>query len=525
MQTTNHSNIAALAKLCADKGITDVVLSPGSRNAPISIAMNREPRLHCHVVVDERCAAFVALGMAQKSNRCVATVCTSGTALLNQAPAIAEAYYQELPLLVISADRPEEWIDQADSQTLRQEHLLGNIVKQSYSLSTRDDVTGKWYANRTINEAINTATSGRRGPVHLNVPCDVPLYEVAEQEINSHNVCRLVETKVTLPSPISGKILLLAGFQQPNSETNKMVCQLAKKGVAVLAENLSNCYGEGIINNIEPVFKSLTAEEAADFTPDLLIVIGGAIVSKNAKQFLRKHPAKQTWRVGLEENIIDTFQHIDQQITCDAKTFLEELTSVISGDQHYASLWQQKSTDCQTQLKPLYNSWNETAIFNTLLTSLPEGSDLHLSNGTSVRNGQLWNNTKGLHFYANRGVSGIDGCTSTAIGSALMSDVKTTLITGDLCFLYDSNALWNNEYPNNLTIYIINNNGGGIFRKMDGPSKVAEFEQYFVTPQHVNIEALCKAYGIGYRKATNLNELEQATKQPNGVVEIIVSNP
>lgn len=524
MQTTNHSNIAALAKLCADKGITDVVLSPGSRNAPISIAMNREPRLRCHVVVDERCAAFVALGMAQKSNRCVATVCTSGTALLDQAPAIAEAYYQELPLLVISADRPEEWIDQADSQTLKQEQLLQNIVKNSYSLTTRADNTGKWYANRTINEAINTATSGRRGPVHLNVPCDIPLYETSEQEVAGCNITRTAETKISLPSAIGGKIMLLAGFQQPDQELNDIVCQLAGKGVAILAENVSNWHGNGIVNNIEPVFSSITDNETDNFVPDLLIVTGGAVVSKNAKIFLRKHPAKQTWKVGQEENIVDTFQHITQQIVCDTKQFLEELNRVVTPEADYAQRWQQRSSECQKQIERQYGAWNEASIFHTILKSLPEGSDLHLSNGTSVRNGQLWNNRKGLNFYANRGVSGIDGCTSTAIGSALMSASKATLITGDLCFLYDSNALWNNEFPQNLTIYIINNNGGGIFRKMDGPSKVEEFERYFVTPQNVNIAALCTAYGIGYKKVTNLNELEQATLQPNRVVEVVLNN-
>ncbi len=524
MQTTNHTNIATLAKLCADKGITDVVLSPGSRNAPLSIAMNREPRLQCHVVVDERCAAFVALGMAQKSKRCVATVCTSGTALLNQAPAIAEAYYQEVPLLVISADRPEEWIDQADSQTLRQEQLLRNIVKQSFVLTPQTDKNGKWYANRTINEAINTATNGRKGPVHLNVPCDLPLYETRETEPASHKIGRIFETRVTLNTPIRGNIMLLAGFQQPDDRLNGLVCKLAQKGIAVVAENLSNWYGNGIVNNVEPVFKSLTEEEAADFTPDLLIVAGGALVSKSAKQFLRRHPAKQIWRVGMEENIVDTFQHTDLQITCDMSAFLEELDRSATGNNSYASRWQERSALCQTRLAKAYDGWNETSVFNTVLNSLPDGSDLHLSNGTSVRNGQQWNNTKGLHFYANRGVSGIDGCTSTAIGSALQTEGRVTLITGDLCFLYDSNALWNNEYPDNLTIYIINNNGGGIFRKMDGPGKVEEYERFFVTPQHVDLSALCKAYGISYRKACNPKELEQAVSQPGGIVEITVSD-
>lgn len=524
MQTTIHNNIAILAKLCAEKGITDIVLSPGSRNAPISIAMNREPGLRCHVVVDERCAAFVALGMAQKSNRCVATVCTSGTALLNQAPAIAEAYHQEIPLLVISADRPEEWIDQADSQTMRQNNVLHNFVKQSYTLPKADDKTGCWFANRMVNEAINTANSGRRGPVHLNVPCDVPLYDTVEQDLAVTDILRSCDISVNLPTLRHRKVMLLAGFLQPNEQLNQIAQQLAKAGVAVMAENLSNLKGDGIVNNIEPVFASLNDKEASNLQPDLLIVVGGAIVSKHAKMFFRSHPAAETWRVGLEENIIDTFQHITSQITCTPLSFLNELCQqlTVEGDS-YAKFWQQRSLAQEQLLADDYGQWNEKGIFNVLLQSLPLGSDLHLSNGTSVRNGQLWNNHRELHFFANRGVSGIDGCTSTAIGSALLNAGKqTTLITGDLCFLYDSNALWNNEFPTNLRIFIINNNGGGIFRKLDGPSKVDEFEQFFVTPHQVNIQALCAAYGISYQKAENMEQLQNTCQQGYSIVEIVL---
>lgn len=513
MGTTIHKNIATLARLCALKGITDVVLSPGSRNAPISIAMNREPGLNCHVVVDERSAAFVALGMAQKSGRCVATVCTSGTALLDQSPAIAEAYYQEIPLLVISADRPEEWIDQADSQTMRQNGILQNFVKQSYYLPTNTEDKGKWYANRMVNEAINTATNGRKGPVHLNVPCDVPLYDTEEADSNAYAIGRTQEAHISLPT-IKGKVMVLAGFMTPNAELLSTIRQLAAKGVCVMAECLSNLHGKGIINNIEPTFASIDASNAAQYTPDILIVMGGALVSKHAKQYFRKNQVKQTWRVGMEENLIDTFGHITQQITCTPEDFCKALANNIEADAKFAEQWQNASQGCEEKLKAHNGKWDDVGIFAQLINQLPQGSDLHLSNGTSVRNGQLWSNHKQLNFYANRGVSGIDGCTSTAIGSAQMNkDGQTTLITGDLCFLYDSNALWNNEFPKNLRIYVINNNGGGIFRKLDGPSRTEEFEKYFVTPQSVKIATLCTAYGIGSKEVNTLNELNTATEQ------------
>lgn len=523
MQTTTHSNIAALARLCALKGITDVVVSPGSRNAPISIAMNREDGLTCHVVVDERCAAFVALGMAQKSGRCVATVCTSGTALLDQSPAIAEAYYQEIPLLVISADRPAAWIDQADSQTMRQNNILGNFVKASYTLPATTDEQSRWYANRMVNEAINTATSGRKGPVHLNVPCDNPLYDVAEQAIEVQAIGKKQVMQVDIEETVSGKIMIVAGFMRPDDRLLAAARELSGKGVAVVAENLSNLYGAGITNAIDPLFKSITEEEEQDFCPDLLIAVGGALVSKNAKLYFRKHAPKAVWRVGTEDHLIDTFEHIDQQITCEPATFMEALAKKVKADGHYAQLIRDRHQQLEQEQAKEYGQWNETGIFKTIIDQLPEGSDLHLSNGTSVRNGQKWNNDKGLHLYSNRGVSGIDGCTSTAVGSALMNNGQpTTLITGDLCFLYDSNALWNDEWPKNLRIFIINNNGGGIFRKMEGPKQVAEFERYFVTPQKVEIEHLCKAYQIDYAQANNMQELKEAITANKTIVEICI---
>lgn len=522
MQTTIHKNIAALARLCAEKGITDVVLSPGSRNAPISIAMNREAGLRCHVVVDERCAAFVALGMAQKSNRCVATVCTSGTALLNQAPAIAEAYYQELPLLVISADRPEEWIDQADSQTIRQNGILASFVKKSYTLPTNASASGHWHTNRMVNEAINTATSGRRGPVHLNVPCNLPLYATEEQEVATTAITRTCETTVSLNEIPFKRIMVLAGCMQPSEELNSLANQLAGKGVAVMAECVSNLHGPQIANNTEPVFASLTEEEAANENADLLIVVGGALVSKHAKLHFRTHPAKEIWRVGLEEHLTDTFQHATRQITCAPATLLKALNEQVSGCSGFNRFWLERSQAVEP--RPGAQEWSEDGIFRTITDSLPNGSDLHLSNGTCARNGQKWNNRKGLHYYCNRGASGIDGCTSTALGSALMNKgARTTLITGDLCFLYDSNALWNDEWPENLCIFVINNHGGGIFRKLEGPSQVEEFERYFLTPQRVDIERLCQAYGVPYQKAENMTELAfYAEHYPKGVIEVEV---
>ena len=527
METTTKYIIRTLTTLLEAKGIKEAVLAPGSRNAPLSIAFNRQKGIRCHIIVDERCAGYVALGMAQKSNQAVAVVCTSGTALLNLAPAVAEAYYQQIPLIVISADRPAEWIDQDDSQTIRQDGILNNIVKHSYQLPEEDrEEKNRWLTNRMINEAINLSISGQHGPIHINVPIDEPLYETTESTENERVINCITQTGLRMTTldikkltndTHQAKILLLAGFMAPNKTINTIINEWADTDkLCVLAENLSNLYGKNICNNVENVFASITEDEIEKFRPDLLIIIGGALVSKSAKKFLRCHPAKNTWKIGEETLAVDTMKHLTWHFQCSPDTFATQMqkTFTTSDTQNiYNNTIKKRSIDADNkrQNQCNKNDWNENQIFATIYNALPKGSDLHLSNGTSVRNGLNIPNSKELKYFANRGTSGIDGCTSTAIGSALMNQNGiTTLITGDLCMLYDSNALWNDEMPQNLKIIIINNHGGGIFGKMPGPPTTTEFNRFFLTPEHINFSHLASAFNIDFLKANKYEDLTDA---------------
>lgn len=533
MQNTDKKAVLALTHALGD---IDAVISPGSRNAPLSIAFNRRESGANFVVVDERSAAYFALGIAQKTQKPVALICTSGTAVLNYMPAVAEAYYQQIPLLVITADRPEAWIDQEDSQTIRQRDVMRNIVKASFQLPKDESEESLWHANRIANNALSVAQKGRKGPVHINVPLAEPLYKLADDEgAYTQRTISVPAIQGDCPSDVlsifekSRKVMILGGFSLPcdklqqNLET---ICQY-KNGIIVVAEQLSNVRpGRKIINCAERLFSSITEDEAELFKPELLITFGGSLVSKSAKLFFRKHKPDFHFNVNFSDVLADTFGALSHQIEMSMQDFTASAAKQVKANCNrrdnnpedlFANLFTERNHALELKFGAEHKTsgWSEREIFNILIKSLPDNSDLHLSNGLSVRLGQFFSSKKDIRYFANRGTSGIDGSTSTAAGfaakKAQTSDFSfTTLITGDLSFLYDSNALWNKHLPDKFKIIVINNNGGGIFRNMKGPSDLEEMREYFETPHSVNIAQLACAYGVNYAKATDKESLNEA---------------
>ena len=527
METTDKAIVRILAELCKAHGVQEVVLSPGSRNAPLSVAFNRMPGMTCRVVVDERSAGFFALGVALATSRPVVVVCTSGTALLDLAPAVAEAYYQSVPLIVVSADRPKEWIDQNDSQTIRQEGALANFVKRSYQLPMREEADDLWYANRMVNEALVLAQSGRKAPVHINVPLSEPLYGLCEADLSSARVIRaaslhpfrlddsVVEAYASQINDAK-RVMVLAGFMRNGDALADLFAQWAKlPNVVVVAEPISNACSTATMNHPELFFSSIDEAESQGFVPDILITLGGAIVSKSAKLFFRKHPPMSHWHVGVEEWMIDTFRCLTDRIDVEPQIFFRQLLEklAIRDSSYSVSLRTHMTKVLQHQEASLAEErWGETLAFKILLESLPDSVALHLSNGLSVRLGQRFPWRHSVRFFANRGTSGIDGATSTAVGYSVASDLPTVLLTGDISFLYDSNALWNDFLSSKLKIVLINNGGGGIFRRLPGPPTLPEMETYFETPHRVDFAKLAAAYGVGYAKATDAHTLSDALK-------------
>lgn len=525
---SDKESIRILIEILIKKGVRHVVLSPGSRNAPLLVSFAREKRIKHYVVLDERSAAFFALGMAQQSGEAVALACTSGTAPLNYGPAIAEAYYQRLPLIVISADRPVEWIDQDDSQTIRQNGMFANIVKSSYQLPTElRDEDEKWYANRLVNDALNCALKGRRGPVHINVPLREPLYGFTSP--NGEPV-RTVEFVTALPvlaretmEELAGKwntcpkVMILAGCHLPDERLKLALHQLAGlDNVVVLSETPANLGSELHIGRIDRVLATLNEEEKADFAPELLITFGGPLISRHVKAFLRRYRPQCHWSIDRSEHPADTLKVLTTQIDLNAEDFFPVLCEFVrSSASDYAARWKEKKelSDARHKAFAATVPWSDWSVFSVILPLLPEGCALQLANSTPVRYAQLFEYTQVARVDGNRGTSGIDGSTSTAVGAACLNDGLTVLITGDMSFIYDSNALWNKYITPRLKIVVIKNGGGGIFRFIPGPSELEELEECFETEQDVNIRGYALLHHFRYYHAASETELKNVVAE------------
>jgi len=513
-----------LAEILAQNQVHDIILSPGSRCAPMVIAFNRHSNLNCKSIVDERVAAFTALGMAQQKQHPVALVCTSGTALLNYSPAIAEAYYQQIPLIILSSDRPPQRIDQNDGQTMRQKNVFQNFIKASFELPCEPNTDNDIYAStETIKEALSIATTAPHGPVHINIPFEEPLYELIEYKaINEQLTISPQKSKLNFDEPLNeivakwnqySRKMILCGQLLPNDELAQILTTINKdESVIVLAETTSNLPNKDFFNQYDRLVFSLNENNIKTFQPDLILTIGNAIVSKKVKQVFKKHPPKHHWHIGFSQQAHDIFNCLEKKIEVDPASFLTALkaaTNPISSD--YKTTWQKFDAAIETQQQQYINSLNfsDFIVMDYIYQHLPQQCMLQLGNSTPVRYSNLWKipNSK-IDVYSNRGVSGIDGQSSTAIGAAIASKKLTICITGDLGFFYDSNAFWSHHIPDNIKVVLINNGGGGIFRFINGPSALPELEQFFETQHHTSAEHIAKAYSINYLFCNNFDELK-----------------
>ncbi len=522
--TTDKPGIRHLAEILYQKGIEHVVISPGSRNAPLIIAFNRHTKINCISIVDERSAAFFALGIAQQTNKAVGIISTSGTAVLNYAPAIAEAYYQQIPLIILTADRPPEWIDQGVGQAIRQNNIYSNFIKGSFELPVepKNDEELR-LSDRLINEAVNLATYGTHGPVHINIPLREPLYNligesklsvklIKQPELSSK--LKYVDLKVFSEKwKKYNKRMILCGSLKPDNELNNVINNLAQdKNTVILTETISNLHAKGIFTCIDKLVTAIKPNETKDFKPELLITIGENIISKMIKAFLRNNKATEHWHIDISGKSIDTFQSLTEVISLSPKVFLGQIPQKnTSTEGSYWDLWKQKEIICENKHQTFIKNieFSDLKLYDKLLSLIPENSNLQLGNSTVVRYAQLFKPKKNFTYNSNRGTSGIDGCSSTAAGAAFVSKKPTTLITGDISFLYDSNALWNNHLSDNLRIIVINNSGGNIFRFLDGSSSIAELEEFFVTEPKVDYKKLVEAHGIQHYYCDNMADLEQ----------------
>ena len=528
----------SVVALCEAKGITHIVISPGSRNAPLTNGFSHNPNMQCYSIVDERSAAFFAIGLAQQLQQPVAVVCTSGSALLNYYPAVAEAFYSDIPLVVISADRPVERIDIGDGQTIRQKNVFQNHILYCANLYSEvsgsiadEKVQQKHFESQKLNEreinlALNTALE-KNGPVHINVPFYEPLYDLVDKPAPAP-----IEIAPELESPQlsmeslrpfaecwnkAKRKMVLVGVNQPNSIEQEFLDKLGKdESVLVFTETTSNLSHQDFFTRIDtiiaPIEQSDNREELfRALQPDILLTFGGMVVSKKIKAFLRTYQPKQHWHVD-QKKAYNTYFCLNKHFEVKPNHFFEKFFSLVKPiSSSYRSTWM-KIRAVRQELHEKYVEeipYSDFKVFQEIFTSIPEGSVIHLSNSSTVRYAQLFRMNPSYQLYCNRGTSGIDGSTSTAVGAAVKSNTPTVLLTGELGFFYDSNALWNNYIPKSFRVIVINNGGGGIFRILPGNKDSKEFENFFETTHNLNARSLCEMYGFEYRSARVLEEVER----------------
>lgn len=513
----------SIIEICLAKGITNIIISPGSRNAPLTIGFAQNPNFKCYSIADERCAAFFALGIAQQTKQPTAVVCTSGSALLNYYPAVAEAFYSQIPLIVISADRPQSKIDIGDGQTIRQENVFQNHSVFNANLTEDASVEN----DLKINKAIETAIL-QKGPVHINAPFEEPLYETVSElsvepkithseEILGTKIIENIDDVASVWNASKRKLILIGGINEANSVSKEILENFAKDpSIVVLTETTSNLHEPSFINSIDSLITPFDDCDFKELEPEVLITFGGMIVSKRIKAFLRKYKPAHHWHIDTLR-AYDTFNALSKHFVMEPEDFFKELLpqTVFVSSKYFSKI--DKIYDLRKIRKQEYLrkiTFSDFKVFEKVIESLPKNSQLQISNSSAIRYAQLIEIDPSIEVYCNRGTSGIDGSTSTAVGAAVArSDKQTVFITGDIGFLYDSNALWNSYIPKNFKIILINNGGGGIFRILPGHEEKPVFNTYFETSHNLTAEHLAKMYKLNYFTANDVASLEEAIKE------------
>lgn len=525
METTNKQHIADLVALMVQNGISDVVISPGSRNAPLTIAFDAHPHISHTLIHDERVAAFYALGLAEGLGKPVAICCTSGSAALNYAPAIVEAYYRQIPVFILTADRPSFLIDQGDGQCMRQDNVYDNYIKASFKLPEENEgIDISEDSLEIATNAILELKSVPQGPVHLNIPLHEPLYGTVPSEENRKDLKikidpgseKLADEKLAALIDVwqsADKKLIIVGQLSAADHIKPALDVLAQQNsVSILVENTSNLQNFYKYNHcIDRSLATIAPNEVAAFEPDLILSFGGAIVSKKIKAFLRKSKPAHNWRLGQYLVDEDTFLSKTENISTRPDIFLQELAKLDEVSfSNYAQLWKGKDFQAMEKHQTYMQSapFSDMLVTDFILDTLPDGAVLQMANSSVVRYCQLFNPIQGIKYFANRGVSGIDGSTSTAVGMAMSQPNNlVTLITGDISFFYDSNGLWLDHLPDNLRIFLINNNGGGIFNILEGSRKSVQ-NKLFVAPHKAKASSICEAFGVDYNYCDSIPALE-----------------
>ena len=508
--------VQSIGEILLEKQIQTVVLSPGSRNAPFIIHFSGHEQFQTHVIVDERSAGFFALGISQYIKKPVCLCCTSGTAVLNYAPVVAEAFYRQIPLIILSADRPEHLIDIADGQTIRQQGSLCNHILKEIHLLENSSLKEK---QNQVNNILNCCIE-KKGPIHINVPFSEPLYGVSDSIfVNPKTTLPISHSKesTTALHPFltawkeSKRKMILIGMHKKSDKINGLFEKLTKEqGVVILTENTSNMHSDHFFSHIDRMIFFMNKEEWRQYAPDFLLTIGTNIISKRIKHILRSIPIAHHAHANSLGVFPDTYNQLTFRLKNKLKEILNQILSYSKNEIAFTKKWNERKEESQSKHQSFLENitYSDLSVFELLMRSLPKNSILHLGNSSIARYAQLFKTDETIDVYSNRGTSGIEGSMSTALGTAISSNRQNVLIIGDLSFFYDSNALMIKNIPSDFRIIVINNGGGGIFQFIPGPDSIPNHEETFIATHSFSASHLCVMAGMDFQTVDNINDLQ-----------------
>ena len=524
---SNKENVNILTSLLLEYGVSDAVVCPGSRNAPIVHNLSVCEAIRCRPVTDERSAAFYALGLAIATRRPTVVCVTSGSALLNVMPAVAEAAYQHVPLVVISADRPQQWIDQLDGQTIPQSDALGRFVRKAVQLPEPHNDEERWLCRRLVNEAMHLATCRQGAPVHINVPISEPLFEFDTEQLpqlsrfNYIKRAAIKDASMDMPDTFhdATRPMIVIGQLAHGTVSHETIRSLSEKYV-VMSEPLSNpsymtIHFDEAIRYIVSDNSSINDDEddKTAYYPDYVIYVGDTLVSKPARRFLRNAKAPSCLITPDAADIHDPLMTLTDIVECDSDSINALLASLCDAPDtdercRFHDRWQSFLDACAAHADayaPEYSQMATVKYFEEQLADLDIDICVHYANSSAVRLACIY----AQHYvWCNRGVNGIEGSLSTAAGFSLATHDMTVCVIGDLSFFYDQNALWNSNLRGNLRIILLNNRGGGIFRQLPGLSDSPAADDLVMASHENTAQGICTQNDIGYMSAKNMDEMQ-----------------
>ncbi|WP_087972737.1 2-succinyl-5-enolpyruvyl-6-hydroxy-3-cyclohexene-1-carboxylic-acid synthase [Oceanobacillus rekensis] len=519
-------------------GVTDVVISPGSRSTPLALTFTEHPRVKEWVIIDERSAAFFAMGIAKQKNLPVALVCTSGTAAANYFPAIVEAHYSRVPLIVLTADRPHELRDVGAPQAIEQIKLYGDYAKWFHEMALPEGSPEMFhYARNKAARAVYMAQEGNPGPVHLNFPFREPLnpdfslenlWESPTGQQRTQSVNPVLDGKKRLAKQQvqelvdklgTGQKGVIVCGPQTDPEFASAVTELASIwGLPVLADPLSQVrtgshHKDQVIESYDAFLRNESIR--AKLKPDYIIRFGAMPVSKAYLYYVKEHKDQEQYLVENYTGYREPTGNVTEFIFADPVMLCEDLvaeSAAIDVDTGWLNIWQEMNSISKKHLlSGVETAITEGEVVRGLCDVIPEDSTLYVGNSMAIRDVDsfLLTTHKHMSILANRGANGIDGMVSSGVGAATAGK-PVTLLLGDLSFFHDMNGLLAaKHYKLNITILLVNNNGGGIFSFLSQSSDKRHFEALFGTPMDIEFEKAITMYGGEYAQATTEDQLKE----------------